>query len=82
MRYISRLILIVTLLAPIILASVPEYADCPRDGQQAPKISESQISLPNCPGTGYNAVEATYSHTNWTSLPPEKHTFTKTACLN
>ena len=81
-KHIARLILIVALIAPVTAASLSQEAPCPYDGEQAQKVSEVQASVSSCPGSGYNAAQATYYHTHISGALVEKHTFAVTECLN
>jgi hypothetical protein len=80
-KHILRLILLTAIIAPVATA-LDDSAPCPYDGEQAPKISEEQVSISSCPGDGYNAVQGTYSHNHINGPFLERHTFKITECLD
>jgi hypothetical protein len=63
----------------------PDYAPCPKDGEDAPRVSIAQINSDSCPvmldGSVLNAAQATYSHNHIAAPLLEKHTFYITKCL-
>ncbi len=74
------LLLLVSLAAiAVYAAAVPEYANCPRDNEQARKIDEVLTADPRCPK---GSIEAKYTHVYY-GHPPliEEHTFTVVSCI-
>jgi hypothetical protein len=80
-KHIIRLVLLALIIAPT-AAALDDEAPCPYDGEPAQKTSEVEVSVSTCPGSGYNAVQGTYSHNHINGPFLERHTFTITECMN